>query len=429
MIAALLTYLSFIPAAVMCMLPMRHQLRRGPSLTAAGTALLLAALLPLAAWVSVRFELGCTTLLPPLLGVCFLTYHLSLNVPVSRSLSVFFAVCALMFTVDNVVNGIVGRRFPEQGAEMFTTERALTQFSISTLVAVLLARPLWSNGSRLVDALKQDSIWWMTLPFSTLIILMNYFLRPLKYETLFVNNVYKAFTVSVSALLLIWLLLIIVYYHIVIGILNAAEVEQRMRVLEMQESQFLAQQRYMRLSAQARHDFRQSVRAMKNLYHAGDYEALGGYIDRYFDSLPSAEMKSYCGINALNALLNHYAQMTQRDGIRCDFRVDLPDRLTVTDVDLCAVVGNILENAVTASLELPEPDRLIRLAILTRNGNRLYIVATNRVKEPGMPGPVSPRRGGIGLKSIVATAEKYNGKAEFSREGCEFHSDVMLPLG
>ena len=101
-------------------------------------------------------------------------------------------------------------------------------------------------------------------------------------------------------------------------------------------------------------------------------------------------------------------------------------------MDLCTVIGNILENAVAASLEIPAENRSLLLSGLVQN-NRLYIVATNSFN-----GMVKLRNGkylssrhtgnGIGLKSIRASAEKYHGKAAFSHNGKEFHSDVMLLL-
>ena len=113
-------------------------------------------------------------------------------------------------------------------------------------------------------------------------------------------------------------------------------------------------------------------------------------------------------------------------------RIDIPRKLSVSDVDLCTIIGNILENAVTASLDLPESDRMLSLSGLVQN-NRLYIVATNAFN-----GITRQRNGeylsmrhsgnGIGLKSVRTSAEKYHGKAEFSHNGKEFHSNVLLLL-
>ena len=216
------------------------------------------------------------------------------------------------------------------------------------------------------------------------------------------------------------------------GVLHAARTREKMRILEMQESQFESQQQYMESFARTRHDFRQNIRTMKNLFHEGDYEQLGKYIDEYYDSLPVPETRRYCSNTALNALLNYYAGKAKENDIPVSFRIDIPQKISVSDVDLCTIIGNILENAVTACLEIPAENRSLLLSGLVQN-NRLYIVATN-----SFSGQVRERNGkylsrrhsgsGIGLKSIQTSAEKYHGKAEFSHNGQEFHSDVMLLL-
>ena len=85
-----------------------------------------------------------------------------------------------------------------------------------------------------------------------------------------------------------------------------------------------------------------------------------------------------------------------------------------------------------ACLEVRAGTPCISLSVLVQN-SRLYIVATNSFN-----GLVRQRNGeylslrhsgsGIGLTSIRASAEKYHGTAEFSHDGREFHSDVMLLL-
>ena len=263
-------------------------------------------------------------------------------------------------------------------------------------------------------------------------IICNLFIRPLKYETLFVNNVFRSFLFSIFTFLILWNMLCVIYYQIVMGVLNASRTRERMRMLEMQESQFESQQQYMESFARTRHDFRQNILTMKNLYHEGNFEQLGLYIDEYYDALPVPETRQYCCNRALNALLNFYAGKAKENEIPVSFRIDIPQKISVSDIDLCTIIGNILENAVAASLEIPVERRSLLLSGLVQN-NRLYIVATNSfsglVRQRNSEYLSSRHTGsGIGLKSVCASAEKYHGKAVFSHNGQEFHSDVMLLL-
>lgn len=421
-----------IPAQVLCLLPMCRQFRNGWKKASVFVAALNVILLPAAAFVTWHFSLDINYVLFPLLLVFFGCYQFCLKCPVSKSLSTFLSVCALMAILCNLTCAIEAAMDPSIGANTLSLRSALLQLAVNTLAAALLAFPFLRYGGKLMDQLNLQKIWYMTLPFSLVLIICNLFIRPLKYETLFVNNVFRSFLFSIFSFLVLWILLCILYYQIVMGVMNASRTKERVRMLELQESQFESQQEYMESFSRTRHDFRQNILTMKNLYHEGDYSRLGEYIDEYYDSLPSPETRQYCPNGALNALLNFYAGKAKENDIRASFRIDIPRKLSVSDVDLCTIIGNILENAVTASLDLPESDRMLSLSGLVQN-NRLYIVATNAFN-----GITRQRNGeylsmrhsgnGIGLKSVRTSAEKYHGKAEFSHSGKEFHSNVLLLL-
>ena len=432
MIAALLSFVMVLPAQVLCLLPMRHQLKPGQKKTVAILAVLNAFLLPMAAFVTIQFSLDINYVLFPMLLVFFVVYQHILKCPISKTLAVFLSVSALMAILCNLTCAIEASFDPASGANTLSLKSALIQLGVNTVALGILFFPFFRHGSRLIDELKLEKIWYMTLPFSGVMIICNLFIRPLKYETLFVNNVFRSFLFSIFTFLILWNMLCVIYYQIVMGALNASRTRERMRMLEMQESQFESQQQYMESFARTRHDFRQNILTMKNLYHEGNYEQLGQYIDEYYDALPVPETRHYCSNRALNALLNYYAGKAKENAIPISFRIDIPQKTSVSDVDLCTIIGNILENAVAASLEIPAEKRSLLLSGLVQN-NRLYIVATNSfnglVKERN--GKYLSRRhsgSGIGLKSIRTSAEKYHGKAAFSHDGCEFHSDVMLLL-
>ena len=432
MIPVLLSLLMVIPAQILCILPMRNQLKPGGKKTACIAAVLDLLLFPSAAFLAFHFSLDINAVLFPLLLVCFVIYQYCLKCPLCKSLSVFLSVCALMAVLCNLACAIEANLDPSAGASTLSTRSALIQLAVNAAAAGLLAFPCLRYGSRLIDRLNIRKIWYMTIPFSLVLIICNLFIRPLKYETLFVNNVYRSFLFSIFSFLILWNLLAAIYYQIVMAILNAALTREKMRMLEMQESQFESQQEYMESFSRARHDFRQSILTMKNLYHEGNYDRLGAYIDEYYDALPVNETRRYCANSALNALLNFYAGRAEENAIRASFRIDLPEKLSVSDVDLCTIIGNILENAAAACLELPEEERTITLSVLVQN-HRLYIVATN-----SFSGVIRQRNGkylstrhsgnGIGLVSVRASAEKYHGKAEFTHSGKEFQSNVMLLL-
>lgn len=428
----LLSYLPLVPAALLCCFPMVHRLACSRRRLALRMALLFLLSFPVCALLDWRFRLPPNTLLPPLLVLFYFVYHRSLRVHPSKSLAVFLYVCALASLLSNMAFGAEALRHPELGADDYTVEGALIQLGF-LLAAVLVFLPLTRYTAWLIDRLDLNRVWYTTLPVSCLIAGVNQMLRPLHYETLYVNRVFLAFWTILLTLFLLFCMLSVIFYGMVKWILAAAETETRSRLLEMQESQYVSQQNYMEATAAARHDFKQSIRTLKALSRAGDYDAIDAYLAQYPDTLPENDVILYCRNRAVNALLNYYTREAQDSGIDLNLEIDLPDRISVTDVDLCTAAGNILDNAVAACRELPRGERWLQFSLTARDDRRLYLVATNsfsgRVRQRDGR-YLSTRRGGdgIGLGSVRSIAERYGGFARFSHEDRAFYSDVMFPL-
>jgi sensor histidine kinase regulating citrate/malate metabolism len=209
------------------------------------------------------------------------------------------------------------------------------------------------------------------------------------------------------------------------------KMEEQNRILALQESQFRSQQKYIKASERARHDFRHTILTLSGLFKAGNTEALGRYLDQYVEAVPSSEFTAFCSNTALNALLNYFLHISEQSGIDLTLRVDLPDELPVSDVDLCSMVGNILENAVAGCRNAEEKE--IQLTVLIEDHAQLYIVAVNSFdgivrQSGGRYLSVKHAGEGFGLSSIRSAAESYGGVAQFSHEGNRFFSNVAIPL-
>ncbi len=430
MILTLLGFLVLVPGAALCLLPMKNQFRFSPGRIVGGFAAAWLILCPACAYVAWRFLPGPYMLLTAA-AVLFPLYLFCLRTHISKALAVYLITAAFLLLLSNAAQGYDALRNPGGGADIITKDFILCQMLLSFLSAGILSMPLARFGPRLTDRLNLPAVWYATLPLSAIFCVISLVLRPRKYETLYVNKVFFAFWVSHAMMAAAMLTLLIIFYCIVSSLLEAAETENQKRLLEMQKSQFLAQQRYMEATEKQRHDFRQSIRTMSALYDTGDYEGLGAYLHQYNASMPRAEMTSFCGDNALNALLNYYVHLASESGIEFDLRIGLPGALPISDVDVCGVVGNILENACTAAATAETP--FIRLSILSEENGQLYIVTTNSFdgkvrKENGIYLSLDRKDAGMGLTSVRTTVERYGGIARFSHEGTEFHTDVMIPL-
>ena len=216
--------------------------------------------------------------------------------------------------------------------------------------------------------------------------------------------------------------------------MEKAAMEEKNRMLEIQESFYQAQMRYIDEGARMRHDFKHTIATLDDLSVKGDLQAIRDYLNQYKSLQPEREAMSFCRNVPVNAILNYYAHLSEEMNIAMDLEIDMPNEPGIPDVELCSLLGNVLENAILACGDVPEPERSIDLAVRIKGGSNLIIVCTNsfdgnpRIKDGKY---LSTRRGGsgLGLKSIASTAAKYGGIARFHHEDREFYSDVMIPIG
>ena len=431
MLIILLSNLVYFPAAALCFFPMKNQMRLSRLKTVLLIVLVLSIIILAAVWLEYRFGLGENDLILPVFALLFLTYHRVLKVHISKALAVFCVAIAILSILSNLSFCFGALLRQQSRAGTYSLASVLFQLGFSTLAALLLARPFTKYGSVLVDRVDMPRVWYLTIPFSASMFGLNMLLLPVLDAIYDDRRLVTYAFLGLLLLLLLWLLMHLIFYAAVHTLLTSAEMETRNRFLEMQEFQFNSQQRYIKASEKVRHDIRQSVRAMQELYDAGEYEALGRYLHEFGDAMPNREIVSYTDHLALNALLNYYLNVAAQNGIAYSVEVRLPERLPVSDVDLCNMIGNILENALIACARAEKKD--IRLAVVTENDLQLYIVAVNsfnghvRMKD-GRYLSTNRKGNGIGLSSIASCAESYGGVAKFSHEGSLFFSNVAIPL-
>ena len=172
---------------------------------------------------------------------------------------------------------------------------------------------------------------------------------------------------------------------------------------------------------------------MAGLADNGDFESLRAQLHEYEQELDLNTPVNYCHNAALNALFNYYREMAASENIKTDWKIHIPEPLTVSELDLCSLLGNLLENAIAGCKTVPEDQRFFNLSILLKNMDCLYIVSTNsfdgKVKKNQETYMSTKRNGeGTGLFSIKTIAEKHKGMAQISNNDRNFFIDIMLKL-
>ena len=181
-----------------------------------------------------------------------------------------------------------------------------------------------------------------------------------------------------------------------------------------------------------RHDYRNHIQTMKVLAANGDMEGIKAYLDELDTGLNSVDTVVKTGNPMADAILNSKLSLARSKCItvRCDAHI--PVRLKMSELDLCCIIGNLFDNAIEASLSLPEAERLIRV-YMDMKGTQLYISFTNftsakKLTKVGKRFQTSKGEGhGFGLVRIDNIVERLDGYLSRNSEDGAFTTEILIP--
>ena len=181
-----------------------------------------------------------------------------------------------------------------------------------------------------------------------------------------------------------------------------------------------------------RHDFRNHIQLLKVYAQKGDLEAVGAYLDRLERDLNRVDPAVKTGNTMTDAILNSKISLARSKGVpvRADARIPL--KLSISDLDLCVILGNLFDNAIEASLKLPEDQRMIRL-YMDMKGSQLYISFTNlapggKLEKAGNRFATTKGSGhGFGLWRVDKAVERLGGYLRRASEEGAFTTEILLP--
>ena len=183
-----------------------------------------------------------------------------------------------------------------------------------------------------------------------------------------------------------------------------------------------------------RHDYRSHIQVMKAHAAQGEWEALRAYLDQLETDLATVDTVVKTGNPMADAILNSKISLARSKHIQVRADASVPVALDISELDLCVILGNLFDNAIDASLALPEGGRLIRVYV-DMKGSQLYISFTNFTasgKQHKSGGRFRTTKGeghGFGLQRIDAIVGRLGGWLSRNSEDGAFTTEILLPVG
>ena len=222
---------------------------------------------------------------------------------------------------------------------------------------------------------------------------------------------------------------IMAVYPVIFRSINSMSEAAMKREVEAQNKLLLAQieaeNAQLLADSQSRHDRRHHNLVMLEFAKNNDIESVREYLTQLMksDSAVWGEVR-HCENRTVNTVLTVYERRATEKFISMNISACVSSDIEVSPQDLVIVIANLFENAIHGAMKRKSHNRHIDIAI-KENAQRLLIKVENTCREKMT---FDQTNHGIGINSVIATANKYDGMYDFAVEDGIFSAKVVLNL-
>ena len=179
-----------------------------------------------------------------------------------------------------------------------------------------------------------------------------------------------------------------------------------------------------------KHDFHHHLQALKGQLEAGEVDRALAYIEQLDNQLMNVDTLLKTGNVSLDAILSAKIAQAKAENIAVTVKANVPDALTISDLELSIIIGTLLDNAIEACRTVTG-ERFIRIFI-SMKGTMLYFSMLNAAgaKKKKTGSLFATHKDGVhgfGLRRAEAILEEHGGWVKYNSEDGAFTSEFLVP--
>ena len=303
----------------------------------------------------------------------------------------------------------------------------ITRVILILLMAVVIEKKLRSTIRGFGDYVEKEvDKFSVAVMIISILLGIGFILNP----DISVTTPHRIYQVAVNFILTgtLQFLVFRLYFHIGIE----REYERDNQLIQMNHRLLERQMEILEESVESGRRIRHAVIAeyVRNLQN----EELLQYLKEYDREIDQSMVEMICTNTAVNNILSAYTRKASSEQIKVTLDIEVGRKLTIPNIDLVIILANAYENAIYACMEVKrdsdERECLIHL-VMKRRKNKLVIFCSNTCRRKAELKDGQPKTeftGGIGVSSIIKTAEKYGGDYDFKNENGVFVFRLIMNI-
>jgi len=188
-----------------------------------------------------------------------------------------------------------------------------------------------------------------------------------------------------------------------------------------------------------RHDMKNNLTVLSLLFENGDHDRMRTYLAELDASVQSADTGIRNGNSIADAILFDKKRKAEEAG--CVLLIDGAFTYAgMSAIDTCAILGNLLDNAIEAASQMPPEKRRITLRfsrtenfflIRQTNPSRKILISDNNILSTSKS---DKKNHGFGILNLKEAVARYNGETKITCEPADddlfaFRMEIMIPFG
>lgn len=286
-----------------------------------------------------------------------------------------------------------------------------------------------SGFKNIKSGINIPNVYWLSIllvPTSSIVIMVILFEKgKLHSNVLFV---------CVTLLMLINITTFYLYDKIIIS----AENKTKMLLSLQQNAYYEKQLELMKASMTEikilRHDLKNQLSAIQSIAKTGDVQALNNHIETLIGTRELTKPFANSGNVNIDSILNFKIFEAEQAGIQTSLLLSIPETIEISSVDLCTVLGNLIDNAVQAAGKLDKENRKMSLA-MRYDKKRIIITISNTFNgkiiydgDKIVSSHENKIEHGLGLLSVKNTVERCDGIMDIEHTTDTFTATVIIPV-
>ena len=367
-----------------------------------------------------------------LLAFCLHQRALGFSFSLGRSAFAFTA-STMVISMCRMLAVVINARAELNNSEnVYLFSTSALSLGLSAVLSVLYVSTTVSWIRWLLNQFDEERLWRTVWIWPMALTALFIFILPQDPATILVNRMQKISILVILASFISVFLQLYQYYRIARECTLNLHLTQENQMLAVESRRYAELRTYMEQTRHLRHDFRQHLRVISGLTESGNLDALKTYLHQYESEIGDAPAL-LCSNPAVDAIAGYYALWASQKQIPIHWNLNLPDQLSLPESDLCMLMGNLLENALLASENLPPEERDVSVVCQMLSPAMLGLIVENRydgtLKRHGDTLYSTRHSGcGMGLISVKSAVRKYNGQLTMSTENKTFRVHILLNL-